>query len=43
MLRRYVWQEREDAEDIINRVMMVISVIPTLAQLFRRMNIIKNV
>ena len=43
MLRRYVWQEVEDAEDIINRVMMVITVIPKLSQLFRRMNIIKNV
>ena len=43
MLGRYVWQDNEDAEDIINKVMMVISVIPKLSQLFRRMNIIKIV
>ena len=43
MLRRYVRQNQEDAEDIINRAIMIISVIPKLAELFRKMNIIENI
>ena len=43
MLKRYVWQDQEDAENIINRAMMVISVIPKLSELFRKMNIIENI
>eukprot|EP00092_Neocalanus_flemingeri_P001388 GFUD01001481.1.p1 GENE.GFUD01001481.1~~GFUD01001481.1.p1 ORF type:complete len:593 (+),score=137.30 GFUD01001481.1:201-1979(+) len=43
MLRRYVRQSEEDAEDIINKAMMIISFIPKLSELFRKMNIIENI
>ena len=42
MLRRYVRQKEEDSEDIINRVMVVLSLIPKLSQLFRKMNIVNH-
>jgi len=42
MLKRYVRKDQEHAGDIINRVIMVISVIPKLSELFRQMNTIEN-
>jgi len=42
MLRRYVRQDQEHSEDIINRVIMVLSFIPKLSELFKQMNMIEN-
>ena len=42
MLRRYVRQKEEDANNIINRVMLVLSLIPKLSQLFKKMNIVNH-
>ena len=39
MLRRYVRQEQGDTENIINRVMVIISIVPKLSKLFQKMNI----
>jgi len=42
MFKRYARQGQEDAEDTINKAMLVISIIPKLSELFQKMNIIKN-
>ena len=43
MLRRYVKQVQGDMENSINRVMVIISIVPKLSKLFQKMNLIETI